>query len=60
MGEYYGLLQIFSALADKGIRLTPDVLVGGTTSSASEAVLALLAAQLSKQAPQNGGQANRS
>ena len=50
MGEYYGLLQIFATLAEKGIRLTPDVLVGGTTSSASEAVLALLAGQMSKQA----------
>ena len=48
MGEYYGLLQIFSILAEKGIRLTPDVLVGGANSNASEAVLALLASQLSK------------
>jgi len=48
MGEYYGLLQIFSILADKGIRLTPDVLVGGQNGAASEAVLALLAAQMAK------------
>ena len=48
MGEYYGLLQIFSILADKGIRLTPDVLVGGQNGAASEAVLALLAAQMAR------------
>lgn len=51
MGEYYGLLQIFSSLADKGIRLTPDVLVAGGAngaSSASEALVALLASQLVK------------
>ncbi|MDX2151941.1 MAG: SPFH domain-containing protein [Bryobacteraceae bacterium] len=53
MGEYYGLLQIFSILAEKGIRLTPDVLVaggGGSSGSASDAVLALLAAQLNRAA----------
>jgi len=48
MGEYYGILQIFTALADKGIRLTPDVLVGSGTGTASDAVLALLAAQMAK------------
>ena len=51
MGEYYGLLQIFTSLADKGIRLTPDVLVAGGgngASSASEALVALLANQLVK------------
>lgn len=50
MGEYYGLLQIFTALADKGIRLTPDVMVGGggANSTASEALVALLASQLVK------------
>ncbi len=48
MGEYYGLLQIFQSLAEKGIRLTPDVMVGGTQPAASDAVLALLAAQMSK------------
>ena len=51
MGEFYGLLQIFSALADKGIRLTPDVVVSGGgsgASSASEALVAILAAQMSK------------
>lgn len=46
MGQYYGLLQIFSVLAERGIRLTPDVVVGATGGSASDAVLALLAAQL--------------
>jgi len=51
MGEYYGLLQIFTSLADKGIRLTPDVLVAGGAngaSSASEALVALLTSQLAK------------
>jgi uncharacterized membrane protein YqiK len=48
MGEYYGILQIFTALADKGIRLTPDVVVGGTAGTASDAVLALLAGQMTK------------
>jgi len=48
MGEYYGILQIFTALADKGIRLTPDVVVGSTTGTASDAVLALLAGQMTK------------
>jgi uncharacterized membrane protein YqiK len=51
MGDAYGMLQIFSALADKGIRLTPDVLVSGGgngASSASEALVALLASQMSK------------
>jgi uncharacterized membrane protein YqiK len=48
MGEYYGLLQIFQILAEKGIRLTPDVLVGGQQGAASDAVLALLAAQMAK------------
>ena len=49
MGQYYGLLQIFSVLAERGIRLTPDVLVGSSGGTASEAVLALLAAQLTQQ-----------
>jgi uncharacterized membrane protein YqiK len=50
MGEYYGLLQIFTSLADKGIRLTPDVLVSGGQNggTASEALVALLASQLAK------------
>ena len=48
MGDFYGLLQIFTTLADKGIRLTPDVLVGGTNGTASDAVLALLAGQLAR------------
>ncbi|MBI4893272.1 MAG: flotillin family protein [Acidobacteria bacterium] len=51
MGEYYGLLQIFTSLADKGIRLTPDVLVSGGangSASASDALVALLANQLAK------------
>jgi uncharacterized membrane protein YqiK len=48
MGQYYGLLQIFSILAEKGIRLTPDVLVGSGTGTASDAVLALLASQMNR------------
>lgn len=55
MGEYYGLLQIFSILAEKGIRLTPDVMVAGEgRGSASDAVLALLASQMRH--PGNGQQ----
>jgi uncharacterized membrane protein YqiK len=53
MGEYFGILQIFTILAEKGIRLTPDVLVAGGErggGAASDAVLALLAAQMSKAA----------
>jgi uncharacterized membrane protein YqiK len=50
MGEYYGLLQIFTALAEKGIRLTPDVLVGGANGTASDAVLALLASRMVEKA----------
>jgi uncharacterized membrane protein YqiK len=54
MGEYYGLLQIFQILAEKGIRLTPDVLVGGQQGAASDAVLALLAAQMARVARPGG------
>ena len=55
MGQYYGLLQIFSVLAERGIRLTPDVVVGtGGGGSTSDAVLALLAAQLTKTGNGNG------
>ncbi|MEO8025265.1 MAG: SPFH domain-containing protein [Bryobacteraceae bacterium] len=45
MGGNYALLQIFQALADKNIRLTPDVLVssgGDKGGSTSEALLGLL------------------
>jgi uncharacterized membrane protein YqiK len=43
MGSNYAMLQIFSVLAERGIRLTPDVLVsGGGNGNASEAMLALL------------------
>lgn len=44
MGGNYAMLQIFSVLAEKGIRLTPDVLVsGGNNGGApSEAMLAML------------------
>jgi len=45
MGGNYAMLQIFTALADKGIRLTPDVLVSGSGaggSGASEGMLAML------------------
>ncbi|MFN7923952.1 MAG: SPFH domain-containing protein [Bryobacteraceae bacterium] len=47
MGGNYAMLQIFSVLAEKGIRLTPDVLVSGGAQggSASEAMLAMLLRQ---------------
>jgi hypothetical protein len=41
MGSNYGLLQIFSALAEKNIRLTPDVLVAGGGNS-GDGLLALV------------------
>lgn len=44
MGGNYALLQIFTALADKGIRLTPDVLVQGGAGggSSSDGLLAVV------------------
>lgn len=43
MGSHYATLQIFTVLADKGIRLTPDVLVAGAQgASASDAMIAML------------------
>ncbi|MBY0373511.1 MAG: hypothetical protein K2Q23_05920, partial [Bryobacteraceae bacterium] len=46
MGSNYATLQIFQALAEKNIRLTPDVLVSGGGagggSSAADGMLALL------------------
>jgi uncharacterized membrane protein YqiK len=45
MGGNYALLQIFSVLAEKNVRLTPDVLVSGggeKSGGASEAMLAML------------------
>lgn len=45
MGDHYGMLQIFTVLADKGIRLTPDVLVSGGKEgggSAADGMLAVL------------------
>ena len=46
MGGNYALLQIFTALADKNIRLTPDVVVNGGGgnggSSAGEGMLAVV------------------
>jgi hypothetical protein len=43
LGDTFGLLQIFTTLADKNIRLTPDVLVSGSQGSgASEGLVALL------------------
>ena len=45
MGANYGLLQIFTALADRGIRLTPDVWVQGGNGSgggSSEGLLAVV------------------
>ena len=44
MGENYSMLQIFTVLAEKGIRLTPDVLVSGgeKSASATDGLLAVL------------------
>ncbi len=45
MGGNYALLQIFTALAEHDIRLTPDVLVqggGGTGGSSSDGLLAVV------------------
>jgi uncharacterized membrane protein YqiK len=44
MGQHFGLLQIFSVLAERNIRLTPDVLVNGGAngSSPSDGLLALV------------------
>lgn len=48
MGENYALLQIFTILAEKGVRLVPDVLAQGSGqgSSAADALLAVLAKQM--------------
>jgi uncharacterized membrane protein YqiK len=46
MGGNYALLQIFTALADKNIRLTPDVLVQGGGSGAGGTSDGLLAVVL--------------
>jgi uncharacterized membrane protein YqiK len=52
MGENYALLQIFTILAEKGMRLVPDVLAqgGGAGSSAADALLAVLARQMAPKA----------
>lgn len=43
LGDTFGLLQIFTALAEKNIRLTPDVLVSGAQGTgASEGLVAFL------------------
>ena len=43
LGDTFGLLQIFTTLAEKNIRLTPDVLVSGSQGGgASEGLVALL------------------
>lgn len=45
MGANYGLLQIFTALAEKNIRLTPDVWVqggGGSGAGAGDGLLAVV------------------
>lgn len=43
MGPQYSMLQIFSALAERNIRLTPDVLVTGSAGNgSSEGIMALL------------------
>lgn len=54
MGANYGLLQIFTALAEKNIRLTPDVLVNngggnGSGSGASDGLLALVLRDMMEQ-----------
>jgi uncharacterized membrane protein YqiK len=49
MGDNYGLLQIFTALADKNIRLTPDVLVAGNgAGTPSDGLLALVLKNLAE------------
>jgi hypothetical protein len=44
MGNNYALLQIFTALAERQIRLTPDVLVqaGASGNGASDGLFALV------------------
>lgn len=49
LGANFGLLQIFSVLAEKNVRLTPDVLVAGGgngSGSAGEGMLALVLRQM--------------
>jgi hypothetical protein len=46
MGGNYALLQIFTALADKNIRLTPDVWVQGANGSSNGTSDGLLAVVL--------------
>ncbi len=50
MGDHYSLLQIFTILAEKGIRLTPDVLVAGSdkAASATDGLLAVVLRDLKK------------
>lgn len=51
MGGNYSMLQIFTILAEKGIRLTPDVLVSGAGANGgntSDGLLALLVRDLVK------------
>jgi len=58
MGNNYATLQIFSVLAERGIRLTPDVLVNGggeKTGGSSEAMLALLLRDVLKGDPAGRG-----
>jgi uncharacterized membrane protein YqiK len=50
MGANYGLLQIFTALAEKNVRLTPDVLVNGNGGS-GEGLLALVLRDLMEREP---------
>jgi uncharacterized membrane protein YqiK len=55
MGQYYGLLQIFSILAEKNTRIVPDVLVSGGqggSGTAADAILALLAKEMVDKKPQ--------
>lgn len=52
LGDTFGLLQIFTTLAEKNIRLTPDVLVSGTQGSgASEGLIALLLRDMAASRP---------
>ena len=55
MGANYGLLQIFTALADRNIRLTPDVWVQGGGGSGSGAGEGLLAVVLREMMQNNNG-----
>lgn len=50
MGGNYAVLQIFQALADKNIRLTPDVMVTGGGATSSDGMLAVVLRDLLQKA----------